>query len=85
MKHAKDRSALVLLLAGVTALACHKPDYFPLKDNQVWQYAATEYETVSADTTVGESRAYAIAVTGSAVEPAFGKVYEVRITRDEKP
>jgi len=74
----------MLLLAGVAALACRKPDYFPLKDSQEWRYAATGYEILEADTLETESRTYAIAVTGSAVEPGLGKTYEVRIMRDEE-
>jgi hypothetical protein len=85
MSYERNRGAPVLLLAGVAALAYRKPDYFPLTDNQEWRYAATEYEVVLPDTTAAESRAYAIAVTGSAVQPGLGKVYEVHITRDEEP
>ncbi len=67
------------------ALACRRPDYFPLKDNQQWLYAATAYEVGEPDNNEVGSLAYAIAVTGSAVEPGLGKIYEVRITRDEEP
>jgi len=66
-------------------LACRKPDYFPLKDNQEWRYAATEYEVVPADTIVTGSTIYAIAVTASAVVPGLGNVREVRIARDDEP
>jgi len=85
MRREINRGALMLLLAGVAALACRRPDYFPLTDNQEWRYAATEFEVALPDTNAAESRAYAIAVTGSAVQPGLGKVYEVRITRDEEP
>jgi hypothetical protein len=85
MRRDRNRGALMLLLAGVAALACRKPDYFPLKDNQEWQYAANEYKVVPPDTIAAESKTYAIAVTGSAVEPGLGKVSEVRITRDGEP
>jgi hypothetical protein len=85
MSHERNHGALILLLTGVAALACRKPDYFPLKDNQVWRYAASEYEVVPPDTAGAEARTYAIAVTGSAVQPGLGRVYEVRITRDEEP
>ncbi len=66
-------------------LACRRPDYFPLKNNQEWRYAATAYEVVEPDTNEAESPAYAIAVTGSAVEPGLGRAHKVRITRDEGP
>lgn len=66
-------------------LACRKPDYFPLKDNQEWRYAANEYEVIPPDTTVTGSKTYAVALTGSAVKPELGKVYEVPITRDDEP
>ena len=85
MRRERNRGALVLLLAGVAALACRKPDYFPLKDNQVWRYAATGCEVRQPHTIEAESLTYAIAVTGSAVEPGLGRVYEVRITRDDEP
>jgi hypothetical protein len=85
MRHERNRGALVLLLVAVAALDCHKPDYFPLKDNQVWRYAATGCEVRKAHTIEAESLTYAIAVTGSAVEPGLGRVYEVRITRDDEP
>ena len=75
----------VLIAFVVLVLACRKPDYFPLKDNQEWRYAATEYEAAPPDTTVTGTRAYAIAVTGSAVEPGLGRIYDVRMTRDEEP
>jgi hypothetical protein len=75
----------VLLLAAVAVISCRKPDYFPLTDNQEWRYAATEFEIVLPDTTATGGRTYAIAVTGSAIEPGLGKVSEVRITRDEDP
>jgi hypothetical protein len=74
-----------VLLLGLAVLSCRKPDYFPLKDNQEWRYAATEYEIFLPDTTATEARTYAIAVTGSAVEPGLGKVYEVRVARDGEP
>ena len=85
VRRERNRGALVLLLAGVAALACRKPDYFPLKDNQIWRYAATGCEVLQPDTIETESLTYAIAVTGSAVEPRLGRVYEVRITRDDEP
>jgi hypothetical protein len=78
-----DRWAVLLL--GLVVLSCRKPDYFPLKQNQEWRYTATEYEVAPSDTTVTGNRTYAVTVTGSAVEPGIGKVYEVRITRDEEP
>lgn len=74
-----------VLLLGLAVFSCRKPDHFPLKDNQEWWYAATEYDIVLPDTTTTDGRTYTIAVTGSAVEPGLGKVYEVRITRDEEP
>jgi hypothetical protein len=74
-----------VLLLGLAVLSCRKPDYFPLKDNQEWRYAAAEYEIVLPDTTATEARTYLIAVTGSAVEPGLGKVYEVRVARDGGP
>jgi hypothetical protein len=66
-------------------LACRRPDYFPLKVNEEWRYAATEYEVVPPETTETETRTYTIAVTASAVEPGLGLVYEVRITHNEEP
>jgi hypothetical protein len=73
------------MLLGLAALSCRKPDYFPLKDNQVWRFAATEPEVLQSEAIETEGSAYAIAVTGSAVEPGLGRIYEVRITRDEEP
>ena len=75
----------MLLLGGMATLSCRRPDYFPLKDNRKWPYAATWYEVVQTDTIKTESRTYVIAVTGSAVEPGLGTVYEVRVTRDAEP
>jgi hypothetical protein len=74
-----------MVAAVALMLACRKPDYFPLKDNQEWRFAATEYEVVRTDTIAAENLTYAIAVTGSAIQPALGRVYEVRVTRDEEP
>ena len=85
MSYEKNRGALILLLAGVAALACRKPDYFPLRENQQWRYVASGYEIVPPDTAEAGGRTYAIAVTGSATEPGIGKVYEVRVTRDGEP
>ena len=73
-----------VLPLGLVVLSCRRPDYFPLEDNQEWRYVASEYEVVPPDTTEAEVRMYAIAVTGSAIEPGIGKVYEVHITRDEE-
>jgi hypothetical protein len=84
MSYERNRGALILLL-GVAALSCRKQDYFPLRDNQVWRYAAREYGVVPPDATGAEARTYAIAVTGSAVQPGLGRVYEVHVTRDEEP
>jgi len=84
MRHERNCGAL-LLLAGVAAFACRRPDYFPLKDNQVWRYAATGCEVLPPHTIETESLTYAIAVTGSAVEPGLGRVYEVRIRRGDEP
>jgi hypothetical protein len=75
----------VLIAVIPLILSCRSPDYFPLKDNQEWRYAAATYRVVEPDTFVAESLQYTIAVTGSAVEPGLGKVYEVRITRGEEP
>ena len=66
-------------------LSCRKPDYFPLADNQEWEFAASEYAVTQSDTTQTAVRTYTIAVTGSAVEPGMGRVYEVRINRDGEP
>jgi len=74
-----------MISVTLLVLACRRPDYFPLQDNHEWRYAATAYEVVEPDTNEAESRTYAIAVTGSAVEPGLGRAYEVRITRDEEP
>jgi hypothetical protein len=78
------RWAGVLVLGGLAAVACRKPDYFPLKDGQVWRYAATGYEVVQTDTIETENLTYAIAVTGSGTEAGLGKVYEATITRDDE-
>ena len=72
----------VLLLATAPALACRKPDYFPLREKQERRYAATEYRVVTTDTVAADTGTYVIAVTGSTVEPGIGRVFEVRITRD---
>jgi hypothetical protein len=85
LRRTRSSAEAVLLLAAVAVISCRKPDYFPLKDSQEWWYAATEYEISPPDTTTTDGRIYAIAVTGSAAEPGLGKVYEVRITRDEEP
>ena len=74
-----------MMVLGLTALSCRKPDYFPLKDNQTWRYAATANEVRQSRAIETESLTYAIAVTGSAVQPGLGRVYEVRVTRDEDP
>lgn len=76
---------LALMLLGTGAVSCRKPDYFPLRDNQVWRFAATEHEVLQPEAVDTQNPAYTIAVTGSAVEPGLGRVYEVRITRDEEP
>ena len=75
---------LVALALGLFVLSCRKPDYFPLKDNQEWRFADV---SVASLTEKGEqeSLAYAIKVTGSAVQPRLGKVYEVRVTRNGEP
>jgi hypothetical protein len=75
----------VLIAVILLGLACRRPDYFPLKDNQEWRYAATSYEVVGPDTNEAGNLTHTIAVTGSAAEPGPGKAYEVRITRDEEP
>jgi hypothetical protein len=85
MRHERSYRALVLLLASVAALACRKPDYFPLRDQPVWRYAATGSEVRQSQTIGTESLTYAIAVTGSAIQPGLGRVYDVRITRNEEP
>jgi hypothetical protein len=85
MRHERSYLALVLLLVGVAALACRKPDYLPLNDNQVWRYAATGNEVRQSQTIETESLTYAIAVTGTALQPGLGRVCEVRITRNEEP
>jgi len=72
----------LLLAVILLVLACRRPDYFPLKENQEWWYAATAYEVVGLDTSQTGSPAYAIAVVGSAVEPGLGKVFEVSVRRD---
>jgi len=85
MRHERSNRALVVLLVGVAALACRQPDYFPLKDNQVWRYAATGSEVRQSGTIEVESLTYAIAVSGSAIQPGLGRVCDVRITRNEEP
>jgi hypothetical protein len=75
----------ILIAFVALVLACRRPDYFPLKDNQVWRYAAIGCEVRQPHTIEAESLTYAIAVTGSAVQPGLGRVYEVHITRDEEP
>lgn len=84
MNPKRNRRAL-MLLAAVAVIPCRKPDYFPLRENQQWRYAATEYEVVPPDTIETETRMYTITVTGSAARPGLGKVYEVRIKHDEGP
>jgi hypothetical protein len=74
----------VLAFAGLAAVSCRKPDYFPLKDNQQWRFAAVS-ELNMSEKPEQESQAYTIAVTGSAVEPGLGRVYESRITRNGEP
>jgi len=81
----KSLAATALLLAAVPGLSCRKPDYFPLKEHQQWHFAATEYAVVPPDTAETEVRTYVIAVTGSAIEPGVGRVYEVRLTRGGEP
>jgi hypothetical protein len=76
------RYALPLLL--LVALGCRKPDYFPLKDGQEWRFAGISELNLS-DEPDHESLTYAIKVTGSAVQPGLGRVYEVRVTRNEEP
>jgi hypothetical protein len=75
----------VAIAVILLAFACRRPDYFPLKDKQEWRYAATMYEVVGPDTIEAGNLSYAIAVTGSAVEPGLGRTSEVRITRNEEP
>ncbi|MBM3331633.1 hypothetical protein FJY68_07265 [candidate division WOR-3 bacterium] len=74
-----------LLLLGLAALSCRTPDYLPLKDNLVWRYAATGCEIRPGQAIAADSVAYALAVTGSAIAPGLGRVYEVHLTRDEEP
>lgn len=85
MNPERNRRALMLLLAAVAVIPCRKPDYFPLRENQQWRYAATESEVVESDTSEAGNLTYAIAVVGSAVEPGLGKVSQVRIRRDGEP
>ncbi len=66
-------------------VSCRRPDYFPLADGQTWRYATTVYEVAETDTVGTEGLTYEIAVTGSGMEAGLGKVYEVRITRDDEP
>lgn len=75
----------VLIACTLTILACRKPDYFPLRENREWRYTARECRTITPDTVETKTATYVIAVTGSAVEPGLGSVYEVRISRGEKP
>lgn len=79
------RLVVALVLGGLAAIACRKSDYFPLDDGRTWRYAAAGYEVVGTDTIVTENRTYAIVVTGSGIEAGLGKVYELRITRDDEP
>ena len=76
--------AAALLLVILLVACCRKPDYFPLQDNQVRRYAGV-LEVMPTETGERESLAYTIAVTGSAVEPGLGRVWEVRITRNQEP
>ena len=73
-----------MLLLGMAILSCRRPDYFPLKDNQAWRFAAVSVVTV-AEEGERESLAYVIRTTGSAVQSVLGKVYEIRITRNDEP
>lgn len=83
--HKSSSVATGLLLATLAVLSCHRPDYFPLKDNMELRFAATEYEVVGNDTTRTESPTYAMAVTDSAFVPNLGRVYDIQVTRDEEP
>jgi hypothetical protein len=82
MAHGRIRGRCLLLVIAVL-LACRKPDYFPLKENQEWRFAGVSEVSLS-DFPEQESVAYAIKVTGSAVEPGLGRVYEVRVTRNDE-
>ena len=75
---------LAMMLLGLAALSCRKPDYFPLRDNQEWRFAGIS-EVNMSERPDQESLAYAIGVTGSAVQPGLGKVYEVYVTRNGEP
>ena len=74
----------VILAAVLLVACCRKPDYFPLQDNQVRRYAGA-LEVMPTEAGEQESLAYTITVTGSAVEPGLGRVWEVLITRNEEP
>jgi hypothetical protein len=69
----------------VLVAACRRPDYFPLSDGRAWRYAATGYEVTGTDTVETDSLTYAIMVAGSGTEAGLGRVYEVRVTRDDEP
>jgi|GEM_PF-1641890 hypothetical protein len=73
------------LLFCLVALCCRTPDYLPLKENLVWRYAAVRCEVRPPHEITSESLTYALAVTGSAVQPGLGRVYEVHLTRGEEP
>jgi hypothetical protein len=70
------------MLATAPALACRKPDYFPLREKQELRYAATDYRSATSDTVETGASAYVIAVTGSTPEPGIGRVFAVRISRN---
>ena len=85
MTHARIGGwAVVLVLGGLAAVSCRKPDYSPLKNNQEWRFAGISELNVN-EMPEPESLAYAIAVTGSAIQPGLGRVYEVGVTRNEEP
>jgi hypothetical protein len=83
-RHKITRWTTALALGCVVAVACRRPDYFPLKENQEWRFAGIS-ELDMSEKPEQESLAYTIAVTGSAVEPGLGRVYEARITRNGEP
>lgn len=70
-------AALCLLV-----LACHRPDYFPLRPGTILTFAARTVDTSNIDSTVVEEHGYTFAVTGTRNEPGLGRLVEVELRRD---
>jgi hypothetical protein len=74
--------SLTVVVPLVFAAGCRRPDYFPLREGQVFNYAGAEYRVEQDDTTAAGEVSYALLVRASLLQPSLGRVYAVELARD---